>query len=288
MAFQPGFKERVTVVAVAPPATAVRVGVTVGVDVTVGVAVGVYVWVAVAVPVGIAVGQVGAVEAAAPYGVGVAVVDAGAKVTKRLKTTMPPGTFGDVTVMSITPDPELADDRATKVVAPFAPVVPHGDEIEMEFVPDALTEYVAPFRGAFAQSTAATVIAVPTEFGSEIGVGLAPITAVPADGLIPIVIPDVFRSSSDRSEPTYPVSDEARDPFRENESVVTVRTLVATASDAGFSRTVATRTYPFGPEEPKFAPASYRACPRVLSMEVSRGIGNGFEPPPVGAPYETT
>ena len=207
-AFHPGLSARVVVVDVAPPATAVRVGVTVGVDVIVGVdvlvgvEVGVEVRVAVAVPVGMAVGQVGGAVEMAPSGVGVAVFAADENETNRLRTIIPPGTLGDVTVMSMTPEPDVADDRATTVMSPVAPVVPHGEETEIGLVPDALTEYVAPVIGTLVQSTAATVIAVSIEIGNEIGVGLALTAAVPADGLIPIVIPGALRSSSERSAPT--------------------------------------------------------------------------------------
>ena len=288
MAFHPGFRVRVEIVDGAPPATAVRVGVAVGVEVAVAVEVGVDVGAAVAVPVGMAVGQVGGAVGMAPSGVGVAVFAADENETNRLRTNIPPGTLGDVTVMSMTPDPDVADDLATTVMSPVAPVVPHGEETKIGLVPSALTEYVAPVIGALVQSTAAAAIAVSTEIGNEIGVGLALTDAVPADGLIPIVTPEALRSSSERSAPTYPVSEEARDPLLEIESVATVRELAAMASGAGFTRTVATRKYPFGPDEPKLAPASYRAWPRVLSTVAKRLIGNGFVPPPVGAPNVTT
>lgn len=131
--------------------------------------------------------------------------------------------------------------------------------------------------------------------GNEIGVGLAATNAIPADGLIPMVIPAVLRSSSDtgigvglavnvgvaaeitvglavnvdvadETGTTKPVSDESRGAVLEKEIVVTVRLPDAIASGAGFTRTVATRKYPDGPGNPRVAPASYCACPATLLM----------------------
>ena len=246
-AFQPGFRLRVMVEDEALPDTAVRVGVTVCVGVTVGVEVAVDVDVAVAVGVdvgvlvGTIVGHVGAVVGTAPFGVAVAVFDAAVNETKRFRTRMPPGRFGEVSVTSTTPVPDAVDDRAKKVIRPEVEVVPHIGLRATGLVPEALTVKEAPVSAAFVQSTAATVIAVSIEVGRLIGVGLAVTPALPAEGLMPTVTPEDVRRSSERSVPTYPVNDEAREVVLEIEMVVTERLPEASASRAGLTRSVAAR-----------------------------------------------
>jgi hypothetical protein len=187
---------------VAPLATAVRVAVDVLVDVGVDVDVAVEVRVAVAVAVGIAVGQPGAVVAPAPTAVGVAVFAALVKVTTRLRTTMPPGRFGDVTVTSTTPVPEVEVVRTAKLARPPEVVVPQAGLVRIADVPVDVTVYVASVSGAFDQSAAVTTTAVSMPAWSVTGTAVATIAGALADGLIPRVTPLVLRSSSERSAPT--------------------------------------------------------------------------------------
>ena len=201
-AFQPGDRLRVTVVEAAPPATAVRVAVDVAVDVGVAVGVAVEVRVAVAVAVGMAVGQAGAVVATAPTVVGVAVRDALVKVTRRLRTTMPPGRFGDVIATSITAVPDVEEVRTAKLARPPEVVVPQAGLVRIAEVPVDVTAYVAPDSGAFVQSAAVTVIAVSMPDWRVTGTGVATIAGALAEGLIPKVIPLASRSSSESSGPT--------------------------------------------------------------------------------------
>ena len=157
---------------------------------------------AVAVAVGMAVGQAGAVVATAPTVVGVAVLEALVKVTRRLRTTMPPGRFGDVIATSITAVPEVEEVRTAKLARPPEVVVPQAGLVRIAEVPVDVTAYVAPDSGAFVQSAAVTVIAVSMPDWRVTGTAVATIAGALAEGLIPKVIPLASRSSSESSGPT--------------------------------------------------------------------------------------